>query len=189
MNTLMKISVAATALFAAIGAQAGDAAAGKSKAMKCISCHGLKGISSNPQYPNIAGQKEAFLVSQMEAFKNGSRPVAAKSALFGGLSSGDFADLAAHISTLPPGSAGSKADAATLDKGKVAYEMCAGCHGAAGEGSDQGPRLAGQHSAYLLKRLNDYKTGAASDEAMKGIVGGMSSDDMTAVSEFLASLK
>ncbi len=188
MNTMMKLSVAA-AMFAAIGAQAGDAAAGKSKAMKCISCHGLKGVSSNPQYPSIAGQKAGFLISQMEAFKNGSRPVAAKSALFGGLNSGDFADLAAHFVSLPAGSAGSKADAAVLDKGKAGYEMCAGCHGAAGEGSDMGPRLAGQHAAYQIKRLGDYKGGAAPDEAMKGIASGMSSDDMTAISEYLSSLK
>lgn len=189
MTTLSKISALMGLLLAVSGVQAGDAAAGKSKGMKCISCHGLKGVSSNPQYPSIAGQKEAFLVSQMEAFKSGARPVAAKSALFGSLASNDFADLAAHFSALPPGSSGSKADAAILDKGKAGYEMCAGCHGAAGEGSDAGPRLAGQHAAYLIKRLGDYKSGAAPDESMKGIVSGMSDNDMAAVSEFLSSLK
>jgi cytochrome c553 len=189
MKPLFTISIAASLLLAASGIQAGDAAAGKSKGMKCISCHGLKGISSNPQYPNISGQKEAFLISQMEAFKNGARPVAAKSALFGGLNSTDFADLAAHFSALPPGSAGSKADAAVLEKGKAAYEMCAGCHGAAGEGSDQGPRIAGQHPAYLSKRMADYKSGAATDEGMKGIAAGVSSEDVSAISEYVSSLK
>ncbi len=189
MNKLLKLSTIASLFLAISGVQAGDAAAGKSKGMKCISCHGLKGISSNPQYPSIAGQKEAFLVSQMEAFKNGSRPVAAKSALFGGLNTGDFGDLAAHFASLPAGSASSKAEAAVLDKGKAVYEMCSGCHGANGEGGDAGPRLAGQHSAYLIKRLGDYKSGAASDESMKGIVGGMSDIDMASVSEFLSSLK
>lgn len=189
MNSVSKISAVVCLVLAASAVQAGDAATGKSKGMKCISCHGLKGVSSNPQYPNIAGQKEAFLVSQMEAFKSGGRAVAAKSALFGGLSSGDFGDLAAHFSSLAPGSAGSKADEAVLGKGKAAYEMCAGCHGPAGEGSDAGPRLAGQHSAYLIKRLGDYKSGTAMDESMKGIASGMSDDDMAAVSEFLSSLK
>lgn len=189
MNKLLKLSILASLFLTISGAQAGDAAAGKSKGMKCISCHGLKGISSNPQYPNIAGQKEAFLVSQMEAFKNGSRPVAAKSALFGGLNSGDFGDLAAYFASLPAGSAGSKADTAVLDKGKAGYEMCSGCHGAAGEGSDAGPRLAGQHAAYSIKRLGDYKSGAAKDESMKGIASGMSDIDMASVSEFLSSLK
>lgn len=189
MNKLLKFSTIASLFLAISGVQAGDAAAGKSKGMKCISCHGLKGVSSNPQYPNIAGQKEAFLVSQMEAFKNGSRPVAAKSALFGGLNTGDFGDLAAHFASLPAGSAGSKADAAVLDKGKAVYEMCSGCHGAKGEGSDAGPLLTGQHAAYTIKRLGDYKSGAASDESMKAIARGMSDDDIKAVSEYLSTLK
>ncbi len=163
--------------------------AGKSKGMRCISCHGLKGVASNPQYPNIAGQKEAFLLSQMEAFKNGSRPVAAKSSLFGGLTSTDFADLAAHFSSLPPGSAGSKADAALIAAGKTGYEACASCHGENAEGTDQGPRLAGQNASYLVKRLNDYKSGAAKDETMKSFAEGMSNEDMSAVSEYLSSLK
>ena len=189
MNTLLKLSTLASLLLAMSAAQAGDAAAGKTKGMKCISCHGLKGVSSNPLYPNIAGQREAFLVSQMEAFKNGSRPVAAKSALFGGLNTVDFGDLAAHFTSLPAGSAGSKAEEPVLAKGKAAYEMCSGCHGAAGKGSDMGPRLAGQHAVYTVKRLGDYKSGAAKDESMKGIAGSMSDDDIKAVSEYLASLK
>lgn len=189
MKKQLKIFMAATVLAATTSVNAGDVAAGKTKGMKCISCHGLKGVSSNPLYPNIAGQKEAFLISQMEAFKNGSRPVAAKSALFGGLNAGDFGDLAAYFSSLPAGSAGSKAEEPVLAKGKAVYEMCSGCHGAAGEGSDMGPRLAGQHAAYMIKRMGDYKSGAASDEAMKGIANGLSDDDIKAVSEYLSSLK
>jgi cytochrome c553 len=188
MSKYLKMAITASLLVAAAGVQAGDAAAGKSKGMKCISCHGLKGVSSNPQYPNIAGQKEAFLIMQMEAFKSGGRSVAAKSALFGGLTSADFADLAAHFTALPAGSAGSKADAAVLAKGKAGNEVCASCHGANGEGTDQGPRLAGQNSAYLVKRLNDYKSGAAKDENMKPFADALSNEDMAAISEYLASL-
>jgi len=189
MRGYLTISIAAGLLVAAVGAQAGDAAAGKSKGMKCISCHGLKGVTNNPQYPNIAGQNEAFLIAQMEAFKDGKRPLAAKSVLFGGLSSPDFVDLAAYFSGLPAGSAGSKADAATLDKGKAGYDNCAGCHGDNGEGSKKGPRLAGQNTAYLVKRMGDYKSGAADNKAMKSFASDMSDADVSAVSEYLSSLK
>jgi cytochrome c553 len=189
MRKYLTIPIAAGLLLTAVGIQAGDAAAGKSKGMRCISCHGLKGVASNPQYPSIAGQSEAFLIAQMEAFKNGSRPVAAKSALFGGLSSSDFADLAAHYSQLPAGSAGSKADAGMLDKGKAGYESCGSCHGANGEGSAMGPRLAGQNAPYMIKRLEAYKDGTAADGSMRAVASGMSAEDMSAISEYLSSLK
>ncbi len=189
MSLISRIALTAgLALIASVVQAGGDAVAGKSKAMKCISCHGLKGVSSSPQFPNIAGQKEAYLLAQMEAFKNGSRPVAAKSALFGGLNSTDFADMGAHFAALPSGSAGSKADAVVIAKGKAGYEVCASCHGANGEGTDQGPRLAGQNAVYLVKRLNDYKNGAATDQNMKPFADGLSSEDMAALSEYLASL-
>lgn len=53
---------------------------------------------------------------------------------------------------------------------------------------DQNPRLAGQNAVYLVKRLNDYKSGAAKDENMKPFADALSTEDMTAISEYLASL-
>ena len=52
---------------------AGDVAAGKRKSSMCASCHGYKGISSNPNYPNLAGQKKAYLINAMQAYKLGQR--------------------------------------------------------------------------------------------------------------------
>lgn len=49
MSLISRIALKAGLALIASGVQAGgDAAAGKSKAMKCISCHGLKGVSSSP---------------------------------------------------------------------------------------------------------------------------------------------
>ena len=82
------------------GALAGDPAAGKAKSMTCAGCHGKNGISSNGMWPNLAGQKEAYLVSQMQMFKDGRRQNAMMSAMAKGLSDTDIANLAAYYASL-----------------------------------------------------------------------------------------
>ena len=42
-------------------ARAGDAAAGRRKALQCQACHGLDGLSKLPEAPNLAGQPEPYL--------------------------------------------------------------------------------------------------------------------------------
>ena len=95
------LSLAAVALVGAMGsAVAGDAAAGKAKSAVCVACHGANGISAIPNYPNLAGQKEAYIVKQLTAFKSGTRtdPVMAPMAM--PLSDADIANLAAYFSGL-----------------------------------------------------------------------------------------
>ena len=84
---------------------AGDAAAGKGKSVTCSACHGANGVATIPNYPNLAGQKEAYIVAQLQAFKSGERK-GAQSAIMApmaaGLSEQDMMDLAAYFSSLPP---------------------------------------------------------------------------------------
>ncbi|HED15711.1 MAG TPA: cytochrome c [Gammaproteobacteria bacterium] len=89
-------------LAAAVGmAQAGgDAAAGKAKAGTCAGCHGANGISANPIWPNLAGQKDAYLVKQLKAFKSGTRKDPMMSPMAKPLSAADMANLAAYFSSL-----------------------------------------------------------------------------------------
>lgn len=75
---------------------AGDAAAGKAKAASCAGCHGANGISAVPTYPNLAGQKEAYMVKQMKAFKSGDRKDPTMNAMAKPLSDADMANIAAH---------------------------------------------------------------------------------------------
>lgn len=39
----------------------------------CVVCHGTDGISVIDNYPNLAGQKESYLIKQMKAFRDGNR--------------------------------------------------------------------------------------------------------------------
>ena len=91
----LQILAALTLALSANVAVAADAAAGKAKAASCAGCHGAKGISAIPTYPNLAGQKEAYLLKQMKAFKTGSRKDPTMNAMAAPLSDADMANIAA----------------------------------------------------------------------------------------------
>jgi len=99
----MKYRLAAllVALSVAGAAQAaGDAAAGKAKAAVCAACHGADGIAIAPMYPNLKGQKEAYLVKQMKDFRAGTRNDPIMSAQAKPLSDQDIENLAAYYASL-----------------------------------------------------------------------------------------
>ncbi|MBU2923782.1 cytochrome c [Colwellia sp. 4_MG-2023] len=79
---------------------AGDAAAGKGKSMVCAACHGAEGVSAIPIYPNLAGQKEAYLAKQLTDFKSGKRDEPTMKGMAAALSDEDIADLAAYYASL-----------------------------------------------------------------------------------------
>ena len=79
---------------------AGDVKAGRAKALMCQACHGLDGLSKTPDAPNIAGQTEPYLVTQLQAFKSGLRKNDAMSVVAPSLSDKDIEDLAAYYSAI-----------------------------------------------------------------------------------------
>ncbi len=100
MNKIV-MGAALVLLTGAMGsAIAGDAAAGKAKSQLCASCHGANGISAVPIYPNLAGQKEQYIVKQLKAFKAGTRKDPLMSPMAAPLSDADVDNLAAYYSSL-----------------------------------------------------------------------------------------
>ncbi|HEY5719423.1 MAG TPA: cytochrome c [Gammaproteobacteria bacterium] len=101
MKTLLKSTLLILPLLAAGAAQAaGDANAGRAKAAVCGACHGPNGVSVNPQWPNLAGQKDLYLVKQLKAFRDGTRVDPLMSPQAKPLSDSDIEDLAAYFSKL-----------------------------------------------------------------------------------------
>lgn len=95
------VSLSAVALVAAFGsAVAGDAAAGKAKSAVCAGCHGAAGISAADNYPNLAGQKAAYLTKAMNDYKSGARKDATMNAMAAPLSDADIDNLVAYYSGL-----------------------------------------------------------------------------------------
>ncbi|WP_275099915.1 c-type cytochrome [Sedimenticola hydrogenitrophicus] len=69
---------------------------------------------------------------------------------------------------------------------------CAACHGADAKTPIMPayPKLAGQNAQYALNQMKDIKSGARNNgqtAAMKGIVMGVSDEEMQAIAEWLAA--
>jgi cytochrome c553 len=99
----LNISAAAAALCWVISPEtafAGDAAAGKTKVSQCAVCHGVDGVSKNPDAPNLSGQLETYLVKSMLAFKKGERKQEQMSIIAEGLEEADIGDLAAYYASI-----------------------------------------------------------------------------------------
>lgn len=102
MKSLISMTLTGLALVAGT-AHAANPEAGKAKVEAvCSGCHGIKGISAAPAFPNLAGQKEDYLKSALTAYKDGGRKNPIMSNMAAGLSEADIADLAAYLSGLKP---------------------------------------------------------------------------------------
>ena len=67
-----------------------------------------------------------------------------------------------------------------LAKGQaISTQVCAACHTADGSrGAPANPIIAGQHPEYLLKQLQEFKSGKRKNAVMSGMVAALSEDDM-----------
>jgi cytochrome c553 len=76
-----------------------------------------------------------------------------------------------------------------LAKGQaISTQVCAACHTNDGtRGSPANPILAGQHPEYLVKQLQEFKSGKRNNAVMKGFASTLSDDDMKNVAYFYAS--
>jgi cytochrome c553 len=83
-------------------ARAGDPVAGKALSATCVACHGVDGISPNPTWPNLAGQKEQYLIIQLTALRDGERRNELMTPIAMNLSDENIEDLAAYYSSLRP---------------------------------------------------------------------------------------
>jgi cytochrome c553 len=73
---------------------------GKAISASCAGCHGAQGISSNPLWPNLAGQQAGYLVKQLTAFRDGSRSDPMMTLMARPLTDTDIQNLAAWYSSL-----------------------------------------------------------------------------------------
>ena len=102
MKTLRAYAILAAALVAAPAfAASGDADVGKKKSEPCKACHGEAGISASPEFPNLAGQHQDYLVAAINHYKNGKRKNPIMQGQVANLTPRDIHDLSAHYARLP----------------------------------------------------------------------------------------
>ena len=89
-----------TLLSVAGSVTAGDIEAGKAKATLCAACHGPDGISLNDLWPNLKGQKKAYLIKQIKAFRDGDRQDPTMLPMVKPLTDDDIENIAEYYSSL-----------------------------------------------------------------------------------------
>jgi cytochrome c553 len=101
----MKNQIKALSLLVAIGASAplhaGDTANPPEKIAVCAACHGADGRSTQPIYPNLAGQYANYLEHALREYRDGSRKNAIMAAQAVNLSDRDIRELAEYFSLQP----------------------------------------------------------------------------------------
>lgn len=180
---------------------AGDAVAGKNKALTCAGCHGAEGISVNPQWPHLAGQVPGYIKGQLEAFKSGERKNAVMSGFAAGLLEQDMADLDAFFASLTASKGSISEDQVELAKegekifkGGIADRQvasCMSCHAPSGKGIPKHfPSVAGQHQAYLETQLLSFKKGERKgyNQMMSSIAFRLSEKEIKALSVYMSGL-
>ena len=106
------------------------------------------------------------------------------------------------ISTLSAGAADAPAEAALkpdaakvakpdLVKGEALFTaVCAACHGADGNsGTPVNPKLSQQHPEYLVKQLQEFKSGKRKNAIMAGFASALSEEDMKNIAYWAGSKK
>jgi cbb3-type cytochrome c oxidase subunit III len=108
--------------------------------------------------------------------------------LVAALAAGSFA---ASANTAAPEAPAKEAKAAKPDlaKGEASFgAVCAACHGADGNsGTPAYPKLAQQHPEYLVKQLQEFKSGKRANAVMSGMAAALSDDDMRNIAYWLTS--
>jgi cytochrome c553 len=82
-------------------ASAATIEAGRTKAATCVACHGPDGVAAAPQWPNLAGQHETYLLEALEQYKDGSRVDLVMNPLMAPLDEATIEELAAFFAAQP----------------------------------------------------------------------------------------
>jgi cytochrome c553 len=180
---------------------AGDAEAGKARAMVCGACHGADGNSPAPTFPKLAGQGEKYLIKQMQDIKSGARSVPTMAGQLDAFDDQAIADVAAYF-------ASQKVQTGVADPDKVALgerlyragdrekglPACTACHSPTGAGNAPAgfPALGGQHAEYIAVALKAFRTGERSNDGdtrvMRDIAYKMNDKEIDAVASYIAGL-
>lgn len=180
----------------------GDATKGKTIVDNvCGACHGTDGNSTAAIYPNLAGQYSEYINKQLTEFKAGSRRNATMAPNAAKLSPEDMLNVAAYFSSQQPKPHMAK-DAELVAAGEKIYKggnpgsgvpACASCHGPTGAGIPvQFPRLASQHSKYVLNQLHNFRSGDRTNDGgkmMEIIARKLTDQEMVAVAEYISGLR
>jgi cytochrome c553 len=165
----------------------------------CSTCHGPRGVSISPMFPNLAGQQVVYLETQLKAFRDRSRADPHAQAFMWGmaaqLTDAAITEIAAYYAAQPP-APGKPAGRDETAAGKKIFEEgipaqqvppCQSCHGDKAAGNGPFPRLAGQHRPYLERQLAAFISNARANEIMHATAKDLTALQISQIAAFLSA--
>jgi cytochrome c553 len=134
----------------------------------CVACHGEQGVSSAPEYPNLAGQSGAAIYKQLNDYRTGSRTNQLMTGIAKSLDEATLADIAAYYAAQPkrnpnPATLADAPEAIVrlVELGDPSRNIppCAACHRPGSGGPIETPILAEQGKEYIVAQLKMYASG------------------------------
>ena len=92
--------------------------------------------------------------------------------------------IAALLGAVAPAEA-----AGDVAAGKTKAALCAGCHGANGQGVPPNPALKGKTEDEFVEAMKDYKSGKRNNAVMKAFAAPLNDQDIANLAAYYASLK
>ena len=166
---------------------------------RCALCHGAEGDSSSPLYPRLAGQHHQYIAKQLADFKAGRRKSDTMASMATDLTPEEMLALGVYFEQKPTKPRPAR-DVELAGVGRYIFHRgnessgvaaCAGCHGEAGHGTDQLPRLAGQVPRYIEDQLRSFnKRERTNDNAiMHSIASKLTELEIKGVAMYISSLE
>ncbi len=203
MKTMLILALAAlapagTAMAAGVSEERVKEIIGES----CSFCHGERGEASNPIYPRLAHQNRDYIIKQLKNFRDGKRKSDIMNEQAAGITDAEIEALADYFSSRPPLAHALPEDEQERLLHKVGEYVfkygdpyadippCSTCHGRAGEGSKNLPRLAGQHRRYIIGQLRAFSQRQRTNDnaIMHSIARRLSPLAMEGVALYLSTL-
>lgn len=97
----MKMTLAAVALLGACLPASAEPGPAPEKLTVCAACHGADGKSTQPTYPNLAGQYANYLVNALQEYRAGSRKNPIMAGQAAALTDADIRQLAEYFASQP----------------------------------------------------------------------------------------
>jgi cytochrome c553 len=168
----------------------------------CTWCHGT-GAQGYTVAPRLAGQRSLYIESQLHGYAAHIRdnPLSKQYmwSAAANLESDAARDLAGYFASLPPKSA-QDGRRALVERGQAIYlegipeaniVACLACHGPAGQGVREIPRLGGMSYFYLKRRLEEWGQGyhSAPESPMPLVAGTLGPQQIEALASYLSFVR
>lgn len=182
----------------------------KAEDNRCIECHGADGNGNNTgqshsgslgKFPKLAGQYQDYLLKQLRDFRSDKRKHDLMSLMAKALDEEDLLPLAqffAQQKKMQGDGSGNNPLAKslyTVGDAQRNIAPCSTCHGINGKGVDglkpQAPIIGGQEVGYLVKQLEDWRTGErrnSDGQVMNAVAKALTDSEIQALANYLSGL-